>query len=123
MIKGPRHLGRYELREHLGHGGIAEVWKAFDPKTQRYVTIKIFHSNLSSDPNFLRRFEDEAKDVVVLEHANIARTYEFKVVHEPEEEHATAYIVSQYIEGPTLTEYLKRTSRAGQFPPDDEVIH
>ena len=38
-----KRLGKYELRERLGHGGMAEVWKAFDTQLKRYVAIKILH--------------------------------------------------------------------------------
>ena len=41
-----RRLGKYELRERLGQGGMAEVWKAFDTQLQRYVAIKVLHSKL-----------------------------------------------------------------------------
>jgi len=122
MSKGSRHLGRYELQKHLGHGGIAEVWKAFDPQTQRHVAIKIFHSNLSDNPDFLRHFEHEAEVITALDHPDIAKTYEFKVSHPPESEHSMAYIVSDYIEGPTLSDYIHRTSRSGEFPPAEEVV-
>src|SRR5437588_236285 len=49
---GPRRLGKYELRELVGRGGIAEVWKAFDTHLQRFVAIKLLHDqhNRSRNP-------------------------------------------------------------------------
>ena len=46
----PRRLGKYELQEQLGHGGMAEVWKALDTQLQRYVAIKLLHANLKETP-------------------------------------------------------------------------
>ncbi len=42
----PKRLGKYELVERLGHGGMAEVWKALDTQLQRYVAIKVLQPNL-----------------------------------------------------------------------------
>ena len=61
MSTAPRQLGKYELLERLGHGGIAEVWKALDPQLQRSVAIKLLHPNLRDDPSFTNRFEREAQ--------------------------------------------------------------
>jgi len=46
---GSRRLGKYELRERLGRGGMAEVWKAFDTQLERYVAIKLLHADLQAD--------------------------------------------------------------------------
>jgi|GEM_PF-2040640 serine/threonine protein kinase len=56
MSAGPKRLGKYELQEVLGRGGMAEVWKGFDPQLKRYVAIKFMHTNLRSDPDFMNRF-------------------------------------------------------------------
>ncbi len=45
-------LGEIELRESLGRGGMAEVWKAYDSQLKRFVAIKILHADLQSDPEF-----------------------------------------------------------------------
>ncbi len=57
----PQRLGKYELREHLGRGGMAEVWKAFDTELERYVAIKLLHADLQTDPEFITRFTHEAR--------------------------------------------------------------
>jgi serine/threonine protein kinase len=54
-------LGKYEIRELLGKGGMAEVYKAYHPKLERYVTIKVLHSFLAEGEDFLARFEREAR--------------------------------------------------------------
>src|SRR6266496_4537370 len=72
----PQRLGKYELRERLGRGGMAEVWKAFDTQLQRYVAIKILHADLQSDPSFISRFEREARLIASLHHPNIVQIYD-----------------------------------------------
>ena len=61
MSTTPQKLDKYELRELLGRGGMAEVWRALDTQLQRYVAIKILHTDLQNDPTFLTRFEREAQ--------------------------------------------------------------
>ncbi|TMD38366.1 MAG: hypothetical protein E6J04_01955 [Chloroflexi bacterium] len=73
MSTRPRRLGKYELQERLGSGGMAEVWKALDTQLQRYVAIKLLHANLKEDPHFIARFEREAQLIASLHHPNIVR--------------------------------------------------
>lgn len=63
MTTSPKHLGKYELREVLGRGGMAEVWKGFDPQLKRYVAVKFMHANLRSDPDFKNRFLREGQAI------------------------------------------------------------
>jgi len=74
---GPQRLGKYELRERLGRGSIAEVWKAFDTQLQRPVALKILYADLLNDPHFIARFEHEAQVIASLHHPNIVRVYDF----------------------------------------------
>ncbi len=119
----PRRLGKYELHECLGRGGMAEVWKAWDTQLQRYVAIKILHANLQSDPGFLTRFFREAQAVASLRHPNIVQIYDFQISRALEPEGTIAYMVMEYIEGPTLADYIARTSRIGEFPQAEEIVH
>ncbi|GAC1389270.1 MAG: hypothetical protein NVSMB38_02980 [Ktedonobacteraceae bacterium] len=123
MNKEIRHLGKYELQERLGQGGMAEVWKALDTQLQRYVAIKIMHANLQNDPDFLKRFEREARVIASLHHSNIVQIYDFQVARPPETENNIAYMVMDYIEGQTLADYLLSTSRIGRFPSVSDIIH
>ena len=52
--------GRYRIEEMLGQGGMSAVYKAYDPNLKRGVAIKLVHQHLSGDPEFVKRFEEEA---------------------------------------------------------------
>src|ERR1700751_885949 len=95
-----RRIGRYELRERLASGGQGEVWKAFDVRLHRFVAIKQLNAHLQSDPDSIARFEREAQFVASLRHPNIVQIHEF--VRAPGSDASTAYMVMDYIEGPTL---------------------
>src|SRR5215467_6548792 len=117
----PRKYGKYELRERLGRGGMAEVWKAFDTQLQRYVAIKFLHADLRADPNFMMRFMREAQAIASLRHPNIVQVHDFHT--STEVGGTTAYMVMNYVEGQTLGEYIRSTSRIGNFPPATDIVH
>ncbi|HEX7737972.1 MAG TPA: protein kinase [Ktedonobacteraceae bacterium] len=114
-------LGKYELRERLGQGGMAEVWKAFDARLQRFVAIKFLHSMLRSDPTFISRFLREGQAVASLHHPNIVQIYDFETP-EPGDKEALAYMVMDYIEGQTLAEFLRASTQAGKFLPPADLL-
>src|SRR2546427_5253249 len=93
MNTRPRRLGKYELQEQLGRGGMAEVWKALDSQLHRYVAIKILHADLQNDPDFLTRFLREARVVASLHHPNIVQVYDFQISRPPESKSPFAYMV------------------------------
>jgi len=123
MSKEPQYLGKYELRERLAHGGQGEVWKAFDTQLRRYVAIKRLHANLQSDPDFTSRFEREARFIASLHHPNIVQIHDFQLVHTSDSHTTTAYMVMDYIEGPTLADYIRNTSRKRQFPAAADIVY
>ena len=118
-----QRLGKYELRERLGHGGMAEVWKAFDTQLKRYVAIKILHPKLLEDPNFVTRFELEAQLIASLHHPNIMQIHDFHVSRPPESDRTFAYMVMAYIEGGTLANYIGQTSAQGKIPSPTEIVN
>src|SRR5574341_1409189 len=59
-------LGKYQVIERLGRGGMADVYKGYQPGLDRYVAIKVLHSHLSEDTDFIKRFQREAKSVARL---------------------------------------------------------
>ena len=123
MNTNPQRMGKYELQELLGRGGMAEVWKAFDPQLLRHVAIKILHPDFLNDAAFVSRFEREAQVIASLRHPNIVQIYDFQVSRPPETSSTIAYMVMDYIEGATLANYIRKTSRIGKFPPESDIYY
>lgn len=123
MSTGPRRIGKYELQERLGRGGMGEVWRAFDTQLQRHVAIKLLHTDLQNDASFVNRFQREAQVIASLHHSNIVQVYDFQVSQPPESENTTAYMVMDYVEGQTLAQYIAATSRVTRFPSAADIVH
>lgn len=123
MSQQLRQLGKYELRERLARGGQGEVWKAFDTQLRRYVAIKQLLANLQYDPDFVSRFEREAQFIASLHHPNIVQIHDFQVIQEPASDTSTAYMVMDFIEGLTLADYIRNTSRKLLFPPPGDLVY
>lgn len=96
-----RNLGPYRITEQLGMGGMATVYKAYQPSMDRYVAIKVLPQHFASDPTFVGRFEQEAKVIAKLENARILPVYDYG------ESDGITYIVMRYLEGGTLSERLQ----------------
>jgi eukaryotic-like serine/threonine-protein kinase len=97
-----RRLGPYELRAHIGSGGMGHVYRAHDTKLKRNVAIKILPAEFSRDPDRIARFQREAVALAALNHPNIA------AIHDLEEIDDTRFLVLEFVEGETLAGRLKR---------------
>jgi tRNA A-37 threonylcarbamoyl transferase component Bud32 len=96
------NVGPYRILIQLGQGGMATVFKAYHAGLDRYVAIKVLHRAFMEDPNFLARFQREARLVAKLEHPNIVPVHDFA-------QHAgQPYLVMRFIEGETLKARLAR---------------
>ncbi|HEX9923746.1 MAG TPA: protein kinase, partial [Anaerolineae bacterium] len=84
---------RYRVVAKLGRGGMAEVYKADQPSLGRYVAIKVLHSHLIDDEDFINRFSREAKAIGGLRHPNIVQALEFTGAGD------TYYLAMEYIDG------------------------
>jgi serine/threonine-protein kinase len=93
-------IGQYQIREPLGQGAMATVYKAYHPRLNRYVAIKMIHHAHLEDRGFITRFEREAQIVAALEHPNIVQVYDFA------EHEGQPYLVMKLIEGCTLKQAL-----------------
>ena len=93
-------LGPYRIIEQIGIGGMATVYKAYQPSMDRYVAIKVLPALVSRDPAFLKRFRREAKVVAKLEHKHILP------VHDYGEQEGLTYLVMRYVEAGTLKDRL-----------------
>ena len=122
MSTQPRRLGKYELRERLARGGQGEVWKAFDLQLQRFVAIKQLNANFQDDPSFISRFEREAQFIASLHHPNIVRIHDFQFIPDPDSNTPVAYMIMEYIEGSTLSDYIRNTSRKQLFPSASALL-
>src|SRR4030042_377632 len=94
------NVGPFRILEQLGQGGMATVFKAYHPGLDRYCAIKALHPAFMEDPNFLARFQREARVVAKLDHPNIVPIYDFS------EHEGRPYLVMKYIEGETLKSRL-----------------
>ncbi len=94
---------RYEIKEKLGSGGTAIVYRGQDTLLGRAVTIKILREEYASDEDFVRRFRREAQAVASLSHNNIVAVYD---VGYEENMH---YIVMEFVEGMSLKDMIKQT--------------
>jgi tetratricopeptide (TPR) repeat protein len=108
-------LGKYRLTERLGRGGMAQVYRAYQPSLERDVAIKVMHSYLAEDEGFVGRFKREAKAVAALRHPHIVQVYDFDI------EDDTYYMVMEFIGGETLKQRLRQLNAQGQRMPLSEV--
>ncbi len=109
-------IGKYKIVETLGRGGMAEVYRAYQPSLDRDVAIKIMHSFLADEENFLTRFQREAKSMASLNHNNIVGVYDFDV------EDGIYYIVMEFVSGGTLKEKLESLARNGEKMPLSDSV-
>lgn len=93
---------RYEIKEKIGSGGTAVVYKGQDILLGRMVTIKILREEYVGDEEFVRRFRREAQAVASLSHGNIVSIYDVG------DEGDLHYFVMEFVEGETLKDYIKR---------------
>lgn len=97
-----KSLGQFRIVERIGAGGMATVFKAYQPNLDRYVAIKVLPAYHARDPIFVKRFAQEARAVAKLVHPNILQIHDFG------EEDGITYIVMEYVDGGTLKDRLKR---------------
>jgi serine/threonine-protein kinase len=103
MLENGTNLGPYEIRSHLGAGGMGEVYLAHDSRLGRIVALKVLPAGLASDPQRMNRFIQEAKTTSSLNHPNLLTIYE--ISHEG----PLNYIASEFVDGLTLREYTAKT--------------
>lgn len=102
-----RKFGGYTILEHLGKGGMGDVFKAVQPGLERVVALKILPDLLARNTEFSERFFTEAFAISRLQHQNIVTIYDYG------EENGQKYIAMQYIQGPTLGKLIQQEKRLG----------
>ncbi len=101
LLVGQR-IAHYELTQRIGAGGMGEVYLATDISAGRKAALKLLPLRFTGDPARLKRFEQEARAVVALNHPNILTIYEIG------EDRSTHYIASELIDGENLRQRLER---------------
>ncbi|HLI07667.1 MAG TPA: serine/threonine-protein kinase [Ktedonobacteraceae bacterium] len=101
-------LGNYRILALLGQGGMARVYRARQENLDREVAVKVLPPWFAADPNFVRRFNQEAKLVANLSHPNIV------TVHDASEHRGHLYIVMQLVDGGTLKQRLDQLHGQGR---------
>ena len=99
---GKKLDGRYEIKEIIGVGGMANVYKAYDCIDDRSVAVKILRDEHMQNDELLRRFRNESKAIAVLSHPNIVKVYDVSFNEDIQ------YIVMEHVDGITLKEYIEQ---------------
>ncbi len=111
LLPGTVFGGRYEVREHLGTGGMGAVYLAHDRLIERVVALKFIRSSLAGSAEDRRRLRHEVRLAQEVTHVNVARTYTM------EEVDGQLFIVMEALRGETLADRMKR----GPLPIDEVV--
>ncbi len=129
---GKRLDDRYEIRELIGIGGMADVYKAYDLAENKEVAVKILKEEYLTNEDFKRRFRNESKAIAVLSHPNIVKIFDVSFGDRVQ------FIVMEYVDGITLKEYIEQQKvvtwkeavhftvqilRALQHAHDNGIVH
>jgi serine/threonine protein kinase len=104
-------FSQMEILELVGQGGMGAVYKARQPRLDRYVALKILAPERQSNPQFAERFEQEARALARLNHANIVAVYDFG------ETDGRFYLLMEFVDGVNLRQLLQ----AGRISPHDAL--
>jgi len=95
-------LGPYRVIAQIGLGGMAKIYKAYQPSMDRIVALKVLPEHYAQDPQFVERFYREARTIAQLEHPNILPVYDFG------EQDGITYLVMRFLDGGTLQELMEK---------------
>jgi serine/threonine-protein kinase len=96
--------GRYLVGPRIARGGMATVYQATDLRLDRTVAVKVMHAGLGDDPEFVARFEREARSAARLSHHNVV------AVFDQGDDHGTLFLVMEYVPGLTLRDLIRKES-------------
>jgi serine/threonine-protein kinase len=97
--------GRYAVEARLARGGMASVYLAVDTRLDRRVAVKVMHPGLADDPEFVARFNREARAAAALSHPDVVAVYD------QGEDDGHAFLVMEYVPGATLRDVLRDRGR------------
>ncbi|MCX6063852.1 MAG: serine/threonine protein kinase [Caldiserica bacterium] len=116
-MKQPEHIGKYEVLEEIGRGGMGIVYKALHPVLERYVAIKVLPEYLArQDPDFRTRFLREARIMVDLSQSGIVR------VIDADSWQSSMYLVMEFVDGWTIRQVMSGADAKGRKPPFELTV-
>src|SRR5262245_29818170 len=98
-------LGGYRLVRKIAEGGMGVIYEAIQLNLSRKVALKILNEELAAQPEFLQRFEREAKAAAALNHVNVVQVHDFG------EAQGWRYLIMEYVEGQDLSEYTEEQGK------------
>jgi tRNA A-37 threonylcarbamoyl transferase component Bud32/tetratricopeptide (TPR) repeat protein len=107
MLKPGQKFDHFEILSKLGEGGMGTVYLARDTKLNRKVALKMLTGDLFDDRSRLDRFRREARTAAQISNAYVMATYDISTAKADESDTEMDYIVLEYVEGRSLTEYIK----------------
>ena len=110
-----QRVGRYRIDALLGEGNMGAVYQAFDENLARKTVLKVMHRQLASHESFQQRFVQEAQAAARLDHPCIVKLYSFDT--DP-----SLHMFMEYVEGPSLGEYLKHQQQKNESVSLDTVM-
>ncbi len=120
-----QHFGKYELHKRINRNAKGEFWKGYDPELQKPVAIKVYYINQKVDATFIAQFAKHMGILTSIHHPNIVPIQDFYIVpcKNPDESASSmACIVMDYIEGPTLADYIRGTPSLSKLPPGADIL-
>src|SRR5690349_9256608 len=105
VTAGSRLAGRYLLFEPIGAGGMATVWRGLDTRLRRPVAVKLLREPFADNPDFVERFEREARHAASLSHPNVA------TVFDTGRDGDARFIVMELADGPTVADVMRARGR------------
>ena len=115
-VSAPPMIGKYQVIDELGRGGMGVIYKAFDPGIGRTVALKLMSEQLARDAEFRERFLREARGVGILQHPNIV------TIHELGEWQGAPFIAMEFLQGRSLEDILQQEKAATPLEKRLEIV-
>ena len=112
-------VGKYQLKDRLGAGGMAEVYRAIQKPLEREVALKVMHTHLMEQIGFKNRFLQEAKAIAALSHPHIVQIYDYEITGD------LSYMAMEFLRGDSLEDHLmalNTDATESQFMDLDEAL-
>lgn len=109
-----KEIGGYRILEQIGMGGMAKVFKAYQPSMERLVALKVLPDHYAKDDTFIQRFDQEARIIANLENRNILPVFDYG------EDKGTTFLAMRYLRGGTLSDVMRKAS-GHKFSLNDAV--